>query len=164
MRPSYLRLEFYYVEELSFSVQPKYEFDSKKQTDILINDLRVKVEPHRHFENPSKWYFELQIKSDDKVGKLPYIFSIKMDGFFAVSEECPPDLVDQLALTNAPAILYSAARELLAIVTGRGQYLSIDLPSVTFLEPPKIKATRTAATKAKSVRTSKKAPKKAASK
>lgn len=164
MRPSFLQLEMYHVEELSFSVQPKYEYDPEKEINVLPDDIRVKVEPHQHVENPHKWYFQLQIKSDDKIGKLPYIFSIKLDGFFAVSEECPPDLVKQLALTNSPSLLYSAARELLATVTGRGRHLSIVLPSVTFFEPPKTKATRTAAAKAKSVQGSKKVVKKAARK
>ncbi len=56
--------------------------------------------------------------------------------FFEVIPEWPPEQVDRLFSANAPALLYSAAREALATVTGRGPYPEIFLPSVTFVQLP----------------------------
>jgi len=48
-----------------------------------------------------------------------------------------PEKTDQLVNVNGPALLYSAARELLALVSGRGPYtdgnFNVLLPSITFL-------------------------------
>lgn len=135
MRSSHLLLDAYYVEELSFSVDPKYKYDGEGETKLLPSDLNVEVEPRQHSQNPLKWYCKLGVTLEDTGGRLPYMFTIKLSGYFMVSEDCPADLADRIAVINAPSLLYSAARELLAVTTGRARYLSMTLPSVTFFEP-----------------------------
>lgn len=139
MRPSSLLLNLYYLEELCFSVNPKYKYDPSSEEEepkIQPGDIEVNVAPFHHPGDPLQWYFKLGVKLDEKEGRFPYIFSIKLVGFFEVSKEYPSELADRLALVNAPSILYSAARELLAVATARAQHLSVILPLVTFYEPP----------------------------
>ena len=139
MRPSSLLLDSYYVEELCFSVDPKYKFDPSSEEEepkIQPDDIEVNVEPFHHPGDPLKWYFKLWVKLDDKEGKFPYVFSIRLSGFFEVSKSYSGASADQFAQVNAPSILYSAARELLAVATGRARHLSVILPLVTFYEPP----------------------------
>jgi preprotein translocase subunit SecB len=73
---------------------------------------------------------------DATSSKFPCEFSIMLVGFFEVIPEWPPEQVGRLFSANAPALLYSAAREALATVTGRGPYPEILLPSVTFVQLP----------------------------
>jgi len=145
MRASNLLLDSYYIDELSFSLDDNYVYDPEKEPTLSASDLSVDVDPWRHPAEPLKWYFRLAVRLDDKEGKFPYRFSVRLTGFFDVQADCPPDLAEPLALVNAPAILYASARELLALVTGRSRYLSVILPSVTFFEPdPKSKRVQAA--------------------
>jgi len=135
MRGSNLLLNSYYVDELSFSLDDNFVYDPENEPVLSASDLSVDVEPWRHPEEPSHWFFKLRVWLDDKEGKFPYRFSVQLTGFFDIREGCPPDLIERLALVNAPSILYGSARELLATVSGRSRYLSVVLPSVTFFEP-----------------------------
>lgn len=138
MLPSQLLLDHYYLEELSFSLSDDYNYESgTDDPKLLPEDLDVKVESFRHPENPLQWMFKLRVRLENKESKLPYSFSISLSGFFDISEDCPQDMIERLALVNAPSILYASARELLAVVTARSRFLTIFLPSVSFFEPPK---------------------------
>jgi preprotein translocase subunit SecB len=58
-----------------------------------------------------------------------------MKEFFESHE---PEKTEQLVTVNGPALLYSAARELLALISGRGPFpdanMHVLLPSITFLQ------------------------------
>jgi preprotein translocase subunit SecB len=137
MQASQLRLDQYHVDELRFSLDDDYRFEGmEREPELSAEDLDVEVEPFRNPEEPLQWYFRLSVRLNDKNGKYPYMFSIRLSGFFEVSKDCGPDMVEPLALINAPSILYAAAREILAIVTARSRYLSIFLPSLRFFGPP----------------------------
>jgi preprotein translocase subunit SecB len=138
MRASQLLLDHYYLDELSFSLSDDYSFEADvTEPKLLPEDLSVKVETARNPEDLLQWMFKLSINLEKKENRFPYNFSIRLTGFFDVSKDCPSALVDRLALVNGPSILYAAARELLAVVTGRSRFLTIFLPSVSFYEPPK---------------------------
>ncbi len=137
MQASQLLLDRYHIEELRFSLDDDYLFD-ESDTELILQaeDLDIEVLPFQHPDDPLKWFFKLEVSLNDKDGKFPYSFSIGVAGFFEVSKDCLPDMVEPLALINAPSILYAAAREILAIVTARSRFLSIFLPSVRFFGPP----------------------------
>lgn len=137
MQASQLRLDHYYLEDLHFSLDDRYGFDGEMEKDpvLLAEDLDVKLEAFRHPTDPLQWFFKLSVALDDKTSKFPFDFNIRLAGFFDVSEDCKPDMVEQLAMINAPSILYASARELLAIMTARSRYLSIFLPSIRFFGP-----------------------------
>jgi len=74
---------------------------------------------------------------EEKAANYPYNFELIYVGFFKVIEEFPPERIEQMVRVNAPALLYSAAREMLVYLTGRGRMPGILLPSITFIEPIK---------------------------
>lgn len=135
MQASQLLLDQYYLEELRFSLDEKYVFE-EKDVALLAEDLDVKVEALRHPTDPLQWFFKLGVVLNDKTSKFPYDFALRLAGFFEVSKDCKPDMIEQLVMINAPSILYAAARELLAIISARSRYLSIFLPSIRFFGPP----------------------------
>jgi preprotein translocase subunit SecB len=137
MRSSPLLLKEYFTTSLSFSATPGFEANTPDAGVISPKDLKVEVLEGQQEDNPLQRTCQLIIELNDATGsKFPYNFSIVLVGFFEVIPEWPSDRVDQLFSANAPALLYSAAREALATVTGRGPYPEILLPSVTFVQSP----------------------------
>jgi preprotein translocase subunit SecB len=143
-------IEGYYVKELSVGVTPKYEdkaeflawtgfhFQPHKTYRPEPVTFDVTGDIAQHPDDPNRWRYEIQIESHKSTKKnFPYSFSITMVGLFRlpkakdITEE---KTVNLLLYANAPAVLYSAAREVLATVTGRGPYPAIMLPSVTFID------------------------------
>jgi len=138
MRSSPLLLKDYFTTSLSFSAQPEFKssgnFDAR---NILVSDLKVNVEQSKQEDNPLQRSCYLSIELDDPSGtKYPCSFSISLVGFFEIIPEWPTEQVDVLFSANAPALLYSAAREALATVTGRSPFRAILLPSITFVQRP----------------------------
>jgi preprotein translocase subunit SecB len=135
MRPSPLTLKEYFTKDLRFSTQSLFENTNPSAGTILPDDLKVEVMEGRHEENPLIRNCQIRIELEDPTGsKFPYTFSITLVGFFEVIEGWSFDQLDNLVSANAPALLYSAAREALAMVTGRGPFSKVLLPSVTFVK------------------------------
>jgi len=142
MQASQLLLDQYHLEELRFSLDDDYKFGELEiEPTLRAEDLHVEVQPFQKPDDPLQWFLKLSVSLDEKDGidekggRFPYSFSIRLAGFFEVSKDCPLELIEPLALINAPSILYAAAREILAITTARSRYLSVFLPSVRFYGP-----------------------------
>lgn len=138
MHHSPLIIDFYFVKKVHFEL--KEGFDLKFDQDIQAEtpNLNIFVESGKHTEQPNQWKFELRVESEDKTSSndFPYTFGVTLVGYFRVHEDFPPESADLLAQVNAPSVLYSAAREFLASVTGRSPYKAILLPSVSFAPVP----------------------------
>jgi preprotein translocase subunit SecB len=134
MQLSPLLLEGYFLKELHFAVNDNVD-NHKSEFDNI--EISVDVDTQAHQDDPLRWRCELTIKSklDPKL-YYPYAFVITYVGLFRVSEKFPSERVELLVQTNGPALLYSAAREMLTSLTGRGMFPVVLLPSVTFLSPP----------------------------
>jgi|SRR5947209_11347498 len=147
MKPSPLAIEGYYVEELSVSLTPKYKKkqeylawigfhfqpESMYKPDPVTFDVFGDLAQNRDEHN--RWRYEIQIKSHESKRKnFPYSFNVGLVGYFRVDEKLPENVKRIFINASAPAILYAAARELLATVTGRGPYPAIILPSVSFMD------------------------------
>jgi preprotein translocase subunit SecB len=143
MQNSPLQLEDYLLKNLRFAlVSPlKGMLDPSIVYDPL--SLEVDANTERLEDNPLRWRCQVSIRSKDEEDKnFPYSFELVYIGFFRVVPEFPADRLEQMVKTNAPALLYSAAREALMYLTGRGRLPAILLPSITFLEPPAKKSRR----------------------
>ena len=137
MRPSPLVLREYFTTDFRFSAQPNYQGDDRHTGAINPADLKVEVIEGQQEDNHLIRNCQLSLELEDPTGgKFPYTFSITLLGFFEVVDWWDPDKVDSLVSANAPALLYSAARETIALLTGRGPFSRILLPSVTFVKVP----------------------------
>ena len=141
-----LQLEGYFVRELSFSINSEVEenisfLTTKGLHSYAIKDpqfgtpeLSVVVSTSQHPDAPRRWNCRVEISHEDKTSHpFPYTFRIVLDGRFRVQEEYPEAKVEALAKINAPSLLYSAAREVLAFVTGRSAFPGVLLPAVLFI-------------------------------
>lgn len=135
MRPARMQLKEYFVAESFFRTQTEY-LTVADQEDFKLNssDLEIKVALGQHSENANEKICELTIALENKnEEKTPYVFKIVMLGFFDLHESCQAEEAELLLKTNAPSVLYSAAREFLLLTTGRGMFSPLMLPTVTFL-------------------------------
>lgn len=167
MQPSPLQLEAYFLKELSFSIADGLETAPTRSPKTDNIGIKVEIDAHPRDDNPLKWRCELTVESaEEPDSDPPYSFRITFVGFFHVVKGYPAERVELMARTNAPALLYSAAREALVPITSRGPYPAVVLPSVTFLEapPPKPEGGNGAAEAAKKTPTKKSALKTAGDK
>lgn len=136
MQASPLQLEGYFLKDLQFSLTDSLGDMQDKAIKYGNPGISVDVKTDRRGNDPRKWRCELSVESNkDSDLKLPYTFRITFVGFFEVIKGYPEERIELMARTNAPALLYSAAREALLPLTARGPVPALILPSVTFLQP-----------------------------
>ncbi|MFN0107401.1 MAG: hypothetical protein ACKVZH_00985 [Blastocatellia bacterium] len=151
MQQTPLQLEGYYVKSLSFGLNSKLEevMEAKASPSlqhivvqpIPVNPLTIHVEisgdPKE--DDFSRWRFVLAVSAknpDDS--SYPYDFSVEIVGFFKAQFSDPVGKDQSLIRTNAVAVLYSAARDVISSTTARGPYPGALLPLISFYESPLI--------------------------
>lgn len=103
---------------------PGSDDESQIETRVAISSVPT---------SSGRWHVQLEVQivpSKDKPG--PYEIEIKVHGFFLVHPTVPPAAVRQLLGVTGASILYSAAREHLLLVTGRGPWGALQLPTTSF--------------------------------
>jgi preprotein translocase subunit SecB len=172
-----LQLEGYYFQELSFSVREGMkvggthtlragihpQLKAPLEENLYSVHIEVKVTPNP--TSPLRWRVELRLSSDDKEAHPPYNFRAIIVGFFRLSSDYTEDELQSHIGRNAPGLLFSAARESLATLTGRGPFPALALPVVVFPPLKELKmpsALRQAVASKKTKRASKKSPAKRA--
>lgn len=135
MRLSPLHLEYYFVKKLQFAIKEGFDREVQAQpSEVSPPRLQVSVHAEHNDDNSLRWRFELSIESNDETAEnFPYTFGVTLVGLFRIDEGYPADNAEMLARVNAPSVLYSAAREMLTAVTGRGLHPAILLPSASFV-------------------------------
>lgn len=138
MTLSPLQLQRYYLEEFACKANP----DFNEKGEGKPENFQVYFESGVNDKNSLQRRIRLTIEQKlGKDGKEPYSFKVVMVAFFEVAkkffDEKGAEEVDKIVNANGPALLYSAARELLALISGRGPHtnkdLDVFLPSITFI-------------------------------
>jgi preprotein translocase subunit SecB len=131
MQLSRLALDDYFIKALSFALNPG--FDQEKEGSNEVEPPDLKVRSRLAGTKNKQWRCELMVELPrDPAGKFPYSFSLTLVGYFTIEPELSPESDETLARSNAPALLFSASREILANVSSRSGYPPFLLPSVTF--------------------------------
>ena len=138
MQASPLQLEAYFLKNVKFSLSD--DLQSLPESMAEMRGLDIKVQDETGFDDTRQlWRSEVRVTATNKdKEKVPYTFDVVMVGFFRVHESYPKENAELMARTNAPALLYSAIREVVGNMTSRSPFPTIFLPSVTFLRPNKI--------------------------
>lgn len=137
MQASPLQLETYFLKSVKFALNNNLESLPESVTDM--GGLNIKVQDETSFsETQQMWRSEVRVTASSRgKDKVPYTFDVVMVGFFRVHESYPKERAELMARTNAPALLYSAIREVVGNMTSRSPFPMVFLPSVTFLRPEK---------------------------
>lgn len=97
--------------------------------------LTTKVNTAKSNEDDRQYRVGLQISCSQGEGDfVPYSIEAELVGFFEVDANIPQEKIGDIVSVNAPAVLYSAARELVLLVTGRGPFPPFLLPCSTFTD------------------------------
>lgn len=147
-----LQLEGYYIQEFHFAVRqypddPRpilFQLGLHPQLDGVYNpgDLTINTEVGGgvHKEEPNRIVAVVRIESRTPPEiKFPYDFRVVLVGHFRLNANPPAEEMERAmdALrTTAASVLYSAARELIASVTGRGPFPAAILPTVVIALDP----------------------------
>jgi preprotein translocase subunit SecB len=141
-----LQLEGYYVREFHFAVRNALDeaaqFAMQKglhmQGTALFNPdtitFNITAGGGQNPEDPLRWASIVELSSNNAPEiRFPYDFQIVLVGFFKLNLNEPTEITEDIEKSlkiNATSILYSAAREFIAGVTGRGPFPAAILPSV----------------------------------
>lgn len=126
-----LRLETYFFPKIQIEANPDYSpKDAPAEHDV---QLGVNIGLLGSEQEPTRFQLMLDIeKISIKVGSLPYRISLEAVAIISVDPAFKHPDIKKLVRVNGASMLYSAARELILMVTGRGPWGSFQLPTVNF--------------------------------
>ena len=127
-----LQLEEYFYPHIMVKADP--EFKGKQEFSGKLA-LKTKLTPISREER--RWEVSLRITTVPQDHPTPYKFELETVGNFKVSPDFPEEEIESLVRIAGSSTLYSAAREFLLIITGRGPFGVVSLPSITFQEKRK---------------------------
>lgn len=131
-----LRLEQYYFTKVHIEANPK--FDLKRDDCTVSFNGQCSVKLFQNIKEPNRWQVKLNLTSGNHKKKAcPYRIDVLVVGFFKVAKEVDKLKAPYLVQANGSAILYSALREFVLTVTGRGPWPAFAIPTTNFLSPPK---------------------------
>lgn len=133
MKTSNLWLDNYFIERLSFKLNK--EFDLPLGSDLESPSLQVRCHHGNPVDETLERRCEVEIAlTESSAGSFPYYFDIVMSGIFKVNPNLEKDIGEKLFRVNAPALLYSSAREIIFNLTSHTEHQAFLLPSVTFID------------------------------
>ncbi len=98
-------------------------------------DVESDIQVAQSKTHERRWRVQLAIAFSAKGTAVPaHKGEITYVGIFTVDPRYPAEKIPKLVAVNAPSILYSAIRELVALLTGRGPLRTVQLPAVSFVE------------------------------
>ena len=128
MKTSPLQLERYYLTELHYETNDALQL--KEMPELTLESA---VGIGRHNDDERRFKVQLKVNfwpvTTDLIAQKG---SVTFTGFFAVDPAYPIEKVVMLVETNAPSVLYGAAREMFCNLTARGPWGMVALPSQSF--------------------------------
>lgn len=118
--PSLLRLEFKINEE----------FENTGGEDVKIK-LKVETRVNKN-ENASQAFVVLCVTVGEETGKMPFYVYAEEAAWFKWQNEINEEAVGRLLEQNAPALLLSYLRPIIASITGSSSYSAYNMPFINF--------------------------------
>ncbi len=123
------------VDQYVFSklrVETNFEHKLESLAPTVNVQIQAGLGPVEGVENKYQVTLEISsLRAPDGAGTLPYDVAFQVVGQFSILEPTYPDK-EKLLRINGTSILYSAAREMVLIVTSRGPWGPYLLPTVNF--------------------------------
>lgn len=137
-----LTTEFYFRANEHFDRQKRLALDPKH---LVVETSLDSVNPPEDGK-PPLWSIELKIRQDLPPGlNVPYEFRIALVGYFIFLAEGKTESdVLRMVRVNGSSVLYGIAREILRTNTAGGAWREVLLPTISFYEPPNVKALKPA--------------------
>lgn len=131
MRPP-LQLKQYFFTKIEVAANPSFRPDDFG--DVVDFSVKTDVAVSVDTNDATSYQVAVGLEVEPKDERpLPYTGSLSVVGFFKISDNVTPDQRGNLVTINGVSILYSAAREFLLMITGRGPWQPLMLPTDSFL-------------------------------
>jgi preprotein translocase subunit SecB len=134
-----LQLDRYFFTKLQIEANAAYIQSAAGESPGTENNqdikLRLDLGLGEHKEDPTK--FQVVVGIDElrsEKGELPYRIALEVIGQFSVDKNFKPENLRKLVQVNGASMLYSAARELVLTVTGRGPWPAYQLPAISLYD------------------------------
>src|SRR5438874_9068687 len=128
MKSAPLSLDFSYPTRINVVSEPEGACDGGY-------DVGCDIEVGQNSSNSRRWRIQLKVKFSAKGVKRPaHKGEVTYIGIFTVADDYPAEKMSRLVAVNAPSMLYSSIRELVALLTGRSPLPNVLLPTVSFFE------------------------------
>jgi preprotein translocase subunit SecB len=127
-----LQLERYFYPHIMVKADPAFKGKEEFSGKLA---LKTKLTPISQEER--RWEVSLRITTVPQDHPTAYNLELETVGIFKVSPDFPEEEIESLVRIAGSSTLYSAAREFLLIITGRGPFGVVTLPSVTFQKKQK---------------------------
>src|SRR3989344_3868280 len=126
-----LQLDSYFFPKVHVEASPDFlPGDAPKEQDVQI-DVNVGLLGSK--DEPRRFQLTLDIGGVSAKDKpLPYKIEITAVAFISVDHELNHPDIERLVQVNGASMLYSSARELVLMVTGRGPWNAFQLPTINF--------------------------------
>ncbi|MDQ7010640.1 MAG: hypothetical protein Q9M29_02350 [Mariprofundaceae bacterium] len=150
MKESPLAVEHYFFTRIDIRANPGFDPEADECEMQLDTDIGFL----RDADDVSRWQVTLSLSLGDKESeRCPYQGSMEVVGLFRLPPVTGDDEHETKARriigANAPALLFSAAREMFLIVCGRGPWPAPQWPTVHFRDTIPVKEKERELVKAK---------------
>lgn len=137
MKAPPLQLERYFFTRTVANANPGFDPVEAGNAGDAERDVDVQVQLFRNDTDPHQYQLTLSVVPV-AVGdtRPPYELEVEAVGFFSVNPNFEHPDMDRLVQVNGASLLYSAAREYVMTVTGRGPWGPFLLPTVNFHASP----------------------------
>jgi preprotein translocase subunit SecB len=127
-----LRLEKYFFTTVTLKANPNFKYEDFKDHKMDFS-VKTNVRGGAHKIIPNKFQITLDVKTEQLDERpLPYDVSLTLVGFFEVDPTITAPSPAELVRVTGSSILYSAAREFLLSIMGRGPWEPMMLPTISF--------------------------------
>jgi len=124
-----LQLEKYYYPNIVIKADPDYKLGKKPKSATKLN---VENQIRQVSVEKRTWEVILKLKGTPEKDPIPYHFDLEVIGIFTVAPEFPEKEMEKLVQIAGASMLYSATREFVLMVTSRGPFPPITLPTISF--------------------------------
>lgn len=128
-----LQLESYFYTKINVQAAPPSTLPEEEKFEVNVN-VNTTIKKKTHKENNKRWMVNLTINVSSPSEKpIPYKVDLEIVGFFEVVVDLEKQRMANLVHVTGASILYSAAREMVLMLTGRGPWAHWALPTISFM-------------------------------
>lgn len=148
MKPARISLIEYFATDLLLGTNPAFvpdqpvEFDDKDL--VVVPTVKQNEKAPR---DGTRWQVTLEVRHQPAPGvNFPYSYRVVLVGQFGISDNVTTEDEERFVRIQGASVLYGMTREIVRVLTGRGPYRPVILPTVNFyerkptIEPPTIPA------------------------
>lgn len=133
MIPAPLRLERYFFDHVQITTRRDFKPGSTETDFEISTNLEIGQVP----QPKGMWrvVLNISVRAKEAAPAPPYELDLRALGFFSVAQPGPTEEATATMVgVNGASILYSASREYILMLTGRGPWGAMPIPTVSFLD------------------------------